>query len=167
MLRRMKAPSRPRSDFALLGVPKGAGEQAVRRAFLNAVKAHRPDQGGDPDQYREVIAAYRRLRGAPPQHELDVHLDLRVGAELARSGGPKMVTLPTGRTLRVTVPAGVKSGRTLRLQRQGLNAPGRWGDVYLHVVVAEGVRMVPEMMPNDHRPNASALLRRFAASWAA
>ena len=60
--------SQPRftpADFALLGAPAGADEAAVRKAFLQAVKAARPDQGGDPEHYREVIAAWSRLNARP------------------------------------------------------------------------------------------------------
>jgi DnaJ-class molecular chaperone len=163
------------SDFALLGVPAGADQAAVRHAFLQAVKAARPDRGGDPERYREVIAAYRRLRpSALP--DLDVHIDLTVEADQARTGGARTVQLPTGRTLRVTLPADLKTGRTLRLRRQGLSAPGRWGDVYLRVIVAEPVRSVEpislaaearERAAEMLRPTASVLLRRFAGTWAA
>ena len=163
----MKSVASPRSDFALLGVPAGADEAALRRAFLSAVKANRPDMGGDPERYRDVIAAYRRLRGTAPALDLDVHIELRLSREQARSGGSKLVDLPTGRTVRVTLPAGVQSGRTLRLARQGHNAPGRWGDVYLRVTVGDAVRVVPVEADTDARPTARALLRRFAASWAA
>ena len=160
------------SDFALLGVPSGADEAAVRHAFLQAVKAARPDRGGDPQHYREVIAAYRRLREPAPQEDLDVRMEIRIGAEQARTGGPKLVQLPTGKTVRVTLPAEIKDGRTLRLKRQGLNAPGRWGDVYLTVAVAEPLRTVDRVAELDRvveimRPTASVLLRRFAGTWAA
>ena len=158
--------SRPRPaphDFALLGVSAGADEAAVRRAFLQAVKAARPDRGGDPERYRDLIAAYRRLNAPAEHHDLDVRIDLRIEPQQAREGGPKLVRLPTGRTVKVTVPAGVATGRTLRLRRQGLTAPGRWGDVYLRVVVAEAAP-APAAEP---RLTAAQLRRRFAESWAA
>jgi len=154
------------SDFALLGVPSGADEAAVRRAFLQAVKAARPDHGGDPERYRQVIAAYRRLRGPGALEDLDVRLEIKVGAEQARSGGPKLVQLPTGRTVRVTLPAEIRTGHTLRLRRQGLSGPGRWGDVYLTIVVAQPLRSV-ERVAEIMQPTASVLLRRFAGTWAA
>jgi DnaJ-class molecular chaperone len=153
------------SDFALLGVPAGADEAAVRQAFLDAVKAARPDRGGDPERYRQVIAAYRRLRPAPAA-DLDIRIDLKVTLDEARGGGAKLVRLPTGRTVRVTLPRELSTGRTLRLRHQGHNAPGRWGDVYLRIVVAEQVSAV-ERVAEILRPNASVLLRRFAGTWAA
>jgi hypothetical protein len=56
-------------------------------------------------------------------------------------------------------------GDILRLSRQGLNAPGRWGDVYLTLRVAEPVRVVPPRPPVAP-PNTERLLRRFQDSWA-
>jgi hypothetical protein len=159
-------PDRRRADFALLGAPAGADEAAVRRAFLDAVKAARPDQGGDPDRYREVIAAWRRLQSSGPTEDLDVHLDVKINAELARTGGHKLVTLAEGRRLRVKIPPALDDGDILRLPRQGLNAPGRWGDVYLTLRVAEPVRVVPAR-PEAPLPSAERLLRRFQESWAA
>jgi DnaJ-class molecular chaperone len=72
------------------------------------------------------------------------------------------VELPTGRTVRVALPADLKTGRTLRLRRQGLSAPGRWGDVYLRVVVAEPLRAAPPAAVDRaaQRPSASWLRRR-------
>ena len=162
----IRPPNPPRSDFALLGVQAGADAEAVRRAFLDAVKAARPDQGGDPERYREVIAAYRRLRESGEPEDLNIRLEVRISAELARTGGHKLVSLPDGRRLRVKIPAQVDGGDILRLSRQGLNAPGRWGDVYLTLSVAEPVRVVPPRPP-EILPSTERLLRRFQDRWAA
>ena len=158
----MSPPRFSPADFALLGAPAGADEAAVRKAFLQAVKAARPDQGGDPETYREVIAAWRRLNARPTDDDLDVTLELELTPEQAKEGGARLVRLPTGRTVKVTLPAGLRSGRSLRLRRQGLSAPGRWGDAYLTIVVAAAEAPAPEP-----RPSASDLLRRFSESWAA
>ena len=161
--------NRARSDLILLGAPAGADEAAIRRAFLTAVKAARPDQGGDPERYREVIAAYRRLTPSTSHLEdLDVRLELRISAELARTGGHKLVTLPDGRRLRVKIPPAVEAGRVLRLVRQGQSAPGRWGDVHLTVAIADPVRVrvVPDAPP-ALEPSTRHKLRRFQDSWAA
>lgn len=138
----------------------------MRRAFLDAVKAARPDQGGDPQRYREIIAAYRRLQGPSGPDDLDVRMEVKISAELARTGGHKLVTLPDGRRLRVKIAPNADEGDILRLSRQGLNAPGRWGDVYLTLRVAEPVRVVPPRPPAAP-PSTERLLRRFQDSWAA
>ncbi len=164
----IRSQSHARSDLTLLGAPAGADEAAIRRAFLAAVKAARPDQGGDPERYREIIAAYRRLTPAAAAEDLDFRLELRISAELGRAGGHKLVTLPDGRRLRVKIPSGVAEGRVLRLPRQGMSAPGRWGDVCLTVVLArpDQVRVVPEAPP-ELQPSTRHKLRRFQDSWAA
>lgn len=162
----IRDPQPARSDFALLGVTAGADADAVRRAFLEAVKAARPDLGGDPDRYRDVIAAYRRLRGPSGPEDLDVRLDVKISAELARAGGHKLVSLPDGRRLRVKMPIGVGDRDLLRLRRQGLNAPGRWGDVYLTLRVADPVRVIPPR-PTLAPPSTERLLRTFQDRWAA
>ncbi|MDP8915767.1 MAG: hypothetical protein M3M95_00925 [Pseudomonadota bacterium] len=164
----IRSQSHARSDLTLLGAPAGADEAAIRRAFLAAVKAARPDQGGDPERYREIIAAYRRLTPAAAAEDLDFRLELRISAELARAGGHKLVTLPDGRRLRVRIPSGVAQGRVLRLARQGMSAPGRWGDVCLTVVLVDParIRVVPEAPP-ELQPSTRHKLRRFQDSWAA
>ncbi len=165
----IRADHRVRSDFALLGVPAGADEAALRRAFLAAVKTHRPDHGGDPERYREIIAAYGRLRPRPEEtQDLDYRLDVKISAELAKGGGHRIVDLPDGRRVRVRIPKETRMGDMLRLQRQGRSAPGRWGDVYLTIAVAEPakVRVVPPSPP-ELQPSTRSKLRRFQDSWAA
>lgn len=156
-----------RSDLILLGAPDQADEAAVRRAFLAAVKAARPDQGGDPDQYREVIAAYKRLNAAPPPDDLDIQMEVKISAELARTGGRKLVTLPDGRRMRIKIPPDVRGGDVLRLSRQGRTAPGRWGDVNLTLAVAPPVRIRAVPAPPRLEPSTRAKLQRFQDSWAA
>jgi curved DNA-binding protein len=74
----------------------------------------------------------------------DQHATIEVDLEDAHRGAVREVTLqatggaaaPTERTLRVTLPAGVTEGQSLRLAGQGEAAPGkggRAGDLYLTV----------------------------------
>ena len=46
------------AHYDALGVPQGAGEPAVRAAYLSAVWENHPDQGGEEDDYRRVCEAY-------------------------------------------------------------------------------------------------------------
>jgi DnaJ-class molecular chaperone len=70
-----------------------------------------------------------RMRGG------DVSFTLEVDVTEAASGGKKPLQLPDGRRIDVTIPAGIASGKTLRLQ--GLGAPGLGGgppgDAYIEV----------------------------------
>jgi DnaJ-class molecular chaperone len=54
------------------------------------------------------------------------------------SGGKARVTLPTGKELDVTIPAGIGEGKTIRLRRQGYPSleGGAPGDVLIQVHVA-------------------------------
>lgn len=52
----------PRSAFAVLGLPADASESQVRAAYREKVKRVHPDQGGDPDAFREVREAYAVAR---------------------------------------------------------------------------------------------------------
>jgi hypothetical protein len=44
--------------FATLGLPPGAGVEAVREAYREQVKAVHPDQGGDQEAFRQLREAY-------------------------------------------------------------------------------------------------------------
>lgn len=45
---------------ALLGVPLGATDEALRRAYLEQVQAHPPDR--KPEQFERIRDAYEQLR---------------------------------------------------------------------------------------------------------
>jgi DnaJ-class molecular chaperone len=78
-----------------------------------------------------------RLQGA------DVRYQLTVDFLDAANGAKKRLTMPDGKTLDVTIPAGLADGQTLRLKGQGGPAPqggtaggGTPGDAYVEVHVA-------------------------------
>ncbi len=55
----------------------------------------------------------------------------------AVNGGKARVTLPTGRTLEVSIPAGVDDGQTIRLKGQGQSGPGMdAGDALITIKIA-------------------------------
>ena len=53
--------SDPSADYKLLGVQPGAGKEEIRKAFYKLAKQNHPDQGGDPEKFREMMEAYSRL----------------------------------------------------------------------------------------------------------
>ncbi|WP_254537671.1 J domain-containing protein [Halomarina litorea] len=53
---------RDRAAFAVLGLPASASENEVRAAYRAKVKAVHPDQGGDPDEFRQLQEAYATAR---------------------------------------------------------------------------------------------------------
>ncbi|MGD9332184.1 MAG: rhomboid family intramembrane serine protease [Desulfobacterales bacterium] len=72
-----------------------------------------------------------------PPESLDLYDRLPITAFEALSGTSKFVAVPQGfrrRTLRVTVPPGIKEGSTLRLRGLGRTSPtGETGDLYLRI----------------------------------
>lgn len=66
----------------------------------------------------------------------DVHYSLTVSFLEAANGAVRRVTLPDGRTLEVTIPAGVRDGHVLRLRGQGRGGPRGAGDALVEISVA-------------------------------
>jgi len=72
----------------------------------------------------------------------NVEAELPITIEEALRGGRRGITLGTGRTLQVTIPAGSRDGTVLRLSGQGepgVNG-GAPGDLYLHLRLAPHAR---------------------------
>jgi DnaJ-class molecular chaperone len=52
------------------------------------------------------------------------------------NGTHKVVAMPDGKTLDITIPAGINDGQVLRLKGQGLpGADGKQGDAYVEISV--------------------------------
>ncbi len=121
----------------LLGVDPAAEPAVVARAFREAVKAAHPDRGGDAERLRQVLEANRllksladaRLAFAPatrPAAQPDAQsarqtgtLALRITVFEALYGGERRVEAQPGRLLHVRLPAGMRSGESLRLAGGG------------------------------------------------
>src|SRR6478735_424607 len=94
---------------------------------------------GGADFDYDVFADLFRGRGEggafrmPPQ-------DLRYALEIdfldAVNGTHKMVAMPDGKTLDITIPAGINEGQVLRLKGQGMpGSDGKPGDAYVKISV--------------------------------
>jgi len=79
--------------------------------------------GIDPEILSELFGGGRRAR-APAKGD-DVQATATVPLALAAAGGSARVTLPTGKTLDVNIPAGIEEGKAIRLRGQG--QPGARG----------------------------------------
>lgn len=80
----------------------------------------------DPEDLEDLLSAFGgRRRPAGPARGGDAHYTLAVSFLDAANGAVRRLTLPDGRTLDVTIPAGHQDGRALRLRGQG--NPGRAG----------------------------------------
>lgn len=107
---------------ALLGLAGPVAPEALRRAFRAAAKATHPDRpGGSAERFRQVVEAYARLsepdaaRAAPsPQRERPSGPLLSIPISAAVLGGQILRTLPDGRRLKLSVPAGLRIGDRVR-----------------------------------------------------
>jgi DnaJ-class molecular chaperone len=84
-------------------------------------------------------AGRRGARAAPPPRGEDVQASVTVSLNEAAIGAQARVTLPSGRTLEVSVPAGIDDGKQIRLKRQGHSslAGGEPGDAIVTVKIAK------------------------------
>ncbi|MFC6836220.1 J domain-containing protein [Halomarina ordinaria] len=53
---------RTRAAFAVLGLPASASERQVKAAYREKAKATHPDQGGDPEAFKQLQEAYATAR---------------------------------------------------------------------------------------------------------
>jgi len=104
-----------------------------RRASTN----ERGPGGADFDY--DIFADLFRGRGQggnfrmPPQ---DVRYALAIDLLEAVKGAHKVVSMPDGKTLDITIPAGLNDGQVMRLKGQGLpSSDGKPGDAYVEISV--------------------------------
>lgn len=161
----MRARSHPevvstREAFALLGLTGPVEGEALTAAFRIAIKAARPEAaGGSEERFRKTIAAWRLIQrqsaplalAAPATPPPAVPV-LAISPLCALNGGVAEVRLGA-RTLRVRVPAGLRTGEHLRLKAAGEDG----ADLYLPVLVrgAEGLSAMGDDLymtcPVSHR----------------
>ncbi len=123
--------ARSRSEMTLrmarevLGVSSLSTPAEVRTAFREAAKRAHPDAGGSDGAFRQVVEAYRRLRNPvsddglapPPARRAPTPPPvprLTISPLTALLGGVVEHHVPDGRTLRITLPAGLRSGDQVR-----------------------------------------------------
>jgi len=80
-----------------------------------------------------------RMRGQTSQKGEDVTANVTIKLAEAARGTSARVALPTGRTLDVSVPAGIEEGKQIRLKGQGQPSPfgGEPGDAWVTVHIAK------------------------------
>lgn len=94
-----------------------------------------------PEADYDIFADLFRGRGGggggfrmPPQ---DVRYTLEVPFLDAVNGTKKLVTMPDGKTIDITIPSGIAGGQVLRLKGQGLpGSDGKTGNAYVEISVA-------------------------------
>lgn len=93
--------------------------------------------GGAPDDlFAELFGGRGGFRNAPPPKGADVAYRLSVPFEDAATLKPQRVTLRSGRTLDLKLPAGLESGRQVRMAGMGDQGPGGAGDALVTLEIA-------------------------------
>jgi curved DNA-binding protein len=125
----------------VLGVGPFFSAGELRRAFRDAAKQAHPDRdGGGAEPFRRVVEAYHRLQAAqagpdrviqPPAPRAPQPTVLNIDPLVALRGGHAEHRLPDGRRIRVRLPAGLRSGDTVRA-----------GDAELSVVLRGAAEML-------------------------
>ena len=60
--KRMLRPVDRSQDLEALELETNAGAEQIKRQYRRLANAHHPDKGGDPERFREITAAYQRLK---------------------------------------------------------------------------------------------------------
>ena len=68
--------------YAILGVPKGATEDEIKKAFRRQAHEHHPDKGGDQQKFKDVNEAYQILSDKQKRATYD-----RFGSAAFEQGG--------------------------------------------------------------------------------
>ncbi|MBU1375946.1 MAG: DnaJ domain-containing protein [Alphaproteobacteria bacterium] len=120
--------TRPAPELSLkyarevLGVSSASTPAEVRKAFREAAKRAHPDSGGDENSFRQVMDAYQRLQDplgdrlvqTPTRARPTPDPDLEITPKLALEGGDVDHRMPDGQFIRITLPAGLRSGDKVR-----------------------------------------------------
>lgn len=104
---------RRKDYYVLLGVPRNASLQTIRRAYRRLAKRLHPDTAviGSADDFRELQAAYETLSDADRRRRYDETLTLEGEATPARSWA--FIRAPRTEGLRRPVRRGTLSGEIL------------------------------------------------------
>jgi serine/threonine protein kinase len=119
-----------------------------------------------PDERFPSVTAFARAFQQAVQSDGELHATLAISRAEAESGTTRTMTLPGGRQVSVTVPAGVGDGTTLRLEGQGMPyyAGGPAGPLMLTISIPAQASppplpqgstepTVPVSMPNAELPS--------------
>ena len=116
------------ADFRSFGFDFGTGDFSAGRGA-----------GIDPDILNELFGNRPGARArSGPARGADVNASVTIPLAMAAKGGSQRVTLPSGKSLDVAIPAGIEDGKSIRLRGQGNPGPrnGPAGDAIVTVTYA-------------------------------
>ncbi len=78
-----------RDYYEVLGIPKSASEDEIKKAFRKLAVKHHPDkEGGDEAKFKEINEAYEVLKDTTKRQRYDQFGHAGVGTSAASGGGP-------------------------------------------------------------------------------
>ncbi|MGQ0659234.1 DnaJ C-terminal domain-containing protein [Sphingosinicella sp.] len=114
--------------FEFSGGGEAGGLSDLFEGLFGGLGGRRPGAGAEP------FSGFGR-RSAPPQKGPDVAYRLEVPLEDAAKLAGQRVTLSSGKTLDIKLPAGVEDGARIRLAGQGQAGPAGHGDAIVTITV--------------------------------
>lgn len=135
--------------------------QPTAHSFTTGPSSYEGSGGFDPfdDVFSGLFGGGRNRRRTGPVKGRDVVYKVTVPFEDSITGGRRRMVMADGRALEVDIPAGVKTGQTLRLKSQGRPSPagGPPGDAMLQVTVSDSA--IWTRSGNDLRMNQPVSLK--------
>jgi curved DNA-binding protein len=147
----------PYTQFQNHAEPKpAASQQKNNPSFRDVPREPSPASKREEENFGNILdEVMGRRQTAPPKHRginvhgSDQHAKVQIDLEEAYAGTSRSISMPTyvtdeygspivsKRTLKVSIPKGMRSGQTLRLAGQGFPGmgEGRDGDLFLEVVI--------------------------------
>ncbi len=58
--------------YEVLGVPRDATDEDIKRAYKKLAMQHHPDKGGDAEQFQKISQAYETLSDPEKRRQLDI-----------------------------------------------------------------------------------------------
>jgi len=97
--------------------------------------------GNNEDIFRNIFGGFGGFGGRSggfsgfEDTNRDAHYSIEIDFMDAALGNKKMITMPDGKTLNITIPAGINDGQQLKLKGQGQKSQGKEpaGDAYVEV----------------------------------